>query len=377
MIDNDIKPSPTFYLPELDILRFFAFFAVYIHHSLPHSEESYQGKLAFLSEWVSASVIAGRFGVDLFFALSAFLITSLLIKENDKNGFIDAKAFYKRRILRIFPLYYFFVLLTIFVLPVSLAGEPLTFPHLAGFFFFAANWSCAFLGLPDSSAAALWSVSIEEQFYLIFPFLLKWSGVKNLKLLAVIFLAIAFAARIVLVLTDAPIDAFGCITFARLDPIAVGILLAVFRHSNRLKPVKSLLLRCLLIIIGIGGFIFAAKFLAWTGTKAFFLYPLAALSSGLLIWASLNFRPSEMKKFAPLIYLGRISYGLYVFHLMAIRLAMLAFVYFSVAEGYFTIWRFVAGLLISITVAVVSYKFLEKPFLKIKNRLAFIQSKPV
>lgn len=376
MNSDQVKPHSS-YLPELDILRFFAFFAVFIHHSLPHSIESYQGKLAPLAEWIASSVIAGRFGVDLFFALSAFLITRLLIKESDKIGTIDAKSFYLRRILRIFPLYYFFIFLTIFVLPRSLAGEPLGFFHTIGYILFAANWSCVFFGLPDSSATALWSVSIEEQFYLAFPFLVMYLGVKRLNSLAVAFLIVAFTVRFVLFFSDASATAFACNTFSRLDPIAVGILMATLMCANRLKPVKTFSIKCLMLFLGIGGFIFVTKFFDWAGSGAFFLYPIGALSSGLIIWSFINYERKEMKKSNVLIYLGRISYGLYVFHLLAIRMALISFSYLSIAEKYFTVWKFVIGLTITIIMATISYILLEKPFLNMKKKFTYVESIPV
>lgn len=366
--------TPSTYLPELDILRFSAFFAVYIHHTLPHSVENYQGKLAPFAELIATSIVAGRFGLDLFFALSAFLITRLLIIESDKTGAVDAKSFYMRRVLRIFPLYYFFVLLTIFVLPRSLGGEPLNFFHIFGYMFFAENWICTFFGLPDSSAAALWSVSVEEQFYLAFPFLVMYLGVKRIKALAIAFLVIAFLMRLMLFFNNAPIDAFGCNTLARLDPIAVGILLATLMRANRLKPVKRFSVRCLMLFAGIGGFLLVTKFLAWSGSGALLLYPTAAFSSGLIIWAVINYEQCEMKKFALLIYLGRISYGLYVYHLLAIRAALILFVYLSIAEKYFTVWVFVVGLIMTVLTALISYQFLEKPFLNIKKRFTHVES---
>lgn len=377
MDDDQVKLTNSLYLPELDVLRFFAFIAVYIHHTLPHSTEKYQGKLAPFAEIITTSIIAGRFALDVFFVLSAFLITRSLIKESEKTGVVDAKSFYLRRLLRIFPLYYFFILLTIFVLPRSLGGEPLNFFHIFGFLFFIENWVCSFLGLADSVTDPLWSVSVEEQFYLIFPILLMYLGVKRIKLLAVVFLTAAFLMRLLLFFNEASPAAIACNTVARLDSIAIGILLAVLIHENRLKPIKNRLFRYLMISAGIAGLLFSAKFLDWSGVAALFLYPIGAVSSGLILWGFIVNNPLKMKKFASLVYLGKISYGLYVFHLMATRIAVLAFVYFSINQNYFTSWRFFSGLVITILIAIVSYQLLEKPFLKMKDRFAFIRSKPI
>src|SRR5277367_912413 len=111
-----------FYLPELDVLRFFAFFAVFIFH-LP---EPFALKF-FDSPGVLGTLgRAGAFGVDLFFALSGYLITGLLIRERERSGDINMKAFYARRTLRIWPLYYFSIALAFLLtqLPASFASGP-------------------------------------------------------------------------------------------------------------------------------------------------------------------------------------------------------------------------------------------------------------
>src|SRR6266540_138960 len=100
-----------FYHPELDVLRFFAFFLAFLHHSLPHHPEFYSGM--GISPAVAAALAAvgatGAFGVNLFFLLSSYLITELLIRERHRFGHIDLRAFYIRRVLRIWPLYFFFL----------------------------------------------------------------------------------------------------------------------------------------------------------------------------------------------------------------------------------------------------------------------------
>src|SRR3954463_14084740 len=104
-------PAPirsAFYRPELDALRFFAFFAVFVHHTLPHDPTKYAAQ--HLPGFLAVVAGAGAFGVDLFFLLSAYLITSLLLRERRQTGKIAVRAFYLRRILRIWPLYFFALL---------------------------------------------------------------------------------------------------------------------------------------------------------------------------------------------------------------------------------------------------------------------------
>ena len=122
---------------------------------------------------------AGALGVDLFFALSAYLITGLLLRERRSSGAIDVRAFYVRRILRIWPLYYFTLLILVPAMSI-LPGERMPWRHFLAFGLFSGNWACAAWGYPPSSFSLLWSVSIEEQFYLAWPWLVRM-GQRNLR----------------------------------------------------------------------------------------------------------------------------------------------------------------------------------------------------
>ena len=137
--NRQVEHGQAFYHPELDILRFFAFFAVFFHHALPRQASIYidAGLPANVTQWLLAAKEAGAFGVDLFFALSAFLITELLRREYVNRGTFGLRAFYVRRALRIWPLYFTFLAATIFVIPMILPGDQFGFNYVHLF--------CAFL----------------------------------------------------------------------------------------------------------------------------------------------------------------------------------------------------------------------------------------
>ncbi len=167
------SPSATarFYLPHLDGLRFAAFLLVFAHH-LPQAPE---GRGAEALGAVLRTVQAwGWTGVEIFFALSAYLVTALLLKEHAATGRMSVWRFYVRRSLRIWPLYYFALLLGFAVLP-ALDWPPvdradLLREHLAAFVVFAGNLSTAIHSYPPGYVLnLLWSVSAEEQFYLVLP----------------------------------------------------------------------------------------------------------------------------------------------------------------------------------------------------------------
>src|SRR5262245_23683503 len=214
--------APAFYRPELDVLRFFAFLAVFAHHSLPHTLESYLelGLSPATASWLVAAVTSGAFGVDVFFVLSAYLITELLTREHEQRGRIEVVSFYARRILRIWPLYFTFLAAIVLFEPSVLPHHRFPLAHQLSFAVFLANWSCAFLDYPSSSAALLWSISIEEQFYVVWPLVVSWARGRRLLGFAVALLVVAAATRVWLVSRGAVHPAIWCNTFARLDPIA-------------------------------------------------------------------------------------------------------------------------------------------------------------
>lgn len=371
---SDQKP---FYLPELDILRFFAFFLVFIHHALPEQPEFYQEKLKVsfaAAKWFSSIVVAGGFGVDLFFALSAFLITELLVREYEKRGKINFWAFYVRRGLRIYPLYYTFILLTIFVFPYFFQ-DALNYPHNVGFLVFAANWTCAFLNYPKSVAAPLWSVSIEEQFYFACPILFRLVGIKRIYHLAVGLIILAVCTRIFLIYSDSPSYSIWFNTFARLDPIAGGILLAILLRNGVIKKIRKWQTRVLICLTGIALSLVATRYGFLDERGIVVVYFIIALSSVLIIWSVIHPQKIDENRYRFLTYLGRISYGLYVFHLLGLIIAENSAVYFGKTGFSYVLWRFAGGLLLTVALSVLSYTFLETPFLKLKKKFTYIQTR--
>src|SRR5450432_3563846 len=170
-----------FYRPELDVLRFFAFLGVFIFHAAPRTMDFYAA--ADVPRWLSNLLIstfgAGAYGVDLFFALSAYLITSLLLRERAATGALDLRGFYVRRILRIWPLYLAFVAFAAFAATV-IPEQHLPLRYVVGYSLLAGNWTYVFYGLPASFTIPLWTVSIEEQFYLAWPLALRKATIQTM-----------------------------------------------------------------------------------------------------------------------------------------------------------------------------------------------------
>jgi peptidoglycan/LPS O-acetylase OafA/YrhL len=354
----------------LDALRFLAFFAVYLTHSLSHEPADYaRYHLPQLAgELMSAIATSGRFGGQLFFLLSGYLITSLLLRERWVTGHVSLRAFYIRRILRIWPLY-FFVLLVAVLWPWTGARLPL--PYFVGYLLLAGNWMAAFLGPPASWASVLWPLPILQQFYLLWPPVIKFLSRAGRLYVAIGLVALANIVRFYLAVGALrPYTVFPN-TFAELDSIGAGILCAMALKGSvpRLSTGKRLLLAYvgLTLLLGCGYF-------GRVETPTFVVvgYPCAVAGCLALFLAVCGMSFT----FRPLIYLGKISYGLYVYHVLALLLVGLALGGKAGTPARSLVHWF-GGLLLTIVLASASYCWLESPFLRLKEKFATLKSRPV
>lgn len=154
--------SKRFYRPELDALRFFAFLGVLLHHGPRPPGILYR----------VGSV--GGFGLSMFFLLSAYLITELLLREREQSGTVSWRLFFIRRASRIWPLYYLALAIAVVIGHIPPHRFAVPGAGLVGLSFFVANWVPNHrLGL---LLGPLWSISVEEQFYLVWPPIIKFGG---------------------------------------------------------------------------------------------------------------------------------------------------------------------------------------------------------
>ena len=368
-----VENKQSFYHPELDVLRFVAFLGVFMHHALPRDARVYinHGLSPAATEWLLTAKEAGAFGLDLFFALSAYLITELLLREHASRGSFSVSAFYIRRALRIWPLYFTFLAFTIFVVPSFFPAERFGLIYIVSFVFFLGNWACATNGIPFSVAGPLWSISVEEQFYIGWPLLLRFFGINRIKQLAVGMLVLALLTRILLAAYNVKHPGVWCNTLARLDPIALGAILA-FTLRGRAPQINGLL-RAVLCAVALATFWLVARYLGQDGTTSVATFALTGLASVVLLVAVLQTDAPLLRVplFSWLVYLGRISYGLYVFHLLGLVLMMnLLSVPVLGIPLSFTL-RVLLSFLLTVALAAVSYSWLEKPFLKMKERFTY------
>jgi len=368
---NPLRPidknrAGAFYRPELDALRFFAFLCVFVSHAFSNVPEVYLrvGLPREVALWIAKAIGVGGAGVGLFFVLSSYLITELLIREYNRVGKLDVRSFYIRRALRIWPLYFFFLILVFVIIP---RGSIYALPgkFLLPMFLLVGNWAViAFKGLGYSVAGPLWSISVEEQFYLAWPLVVARIGVRRLKL--VCFGAIVFAnlTRVAMQIRGYDDVAFWCSTISWLDAIAAGALIAIFMRGgvSRLSTVQ----RVLLFSGGLAVWLLAARFsgsLIYINIASF---PIIVSGSVMMLLAVLGSRLTN----PILVYLGRISYGLYVWHMLSL----------AIVAQFLKIYRptyAVCGLALTILISAISYRLLEQPFLKLKKRFTHVPSRPV
>ncbi len=376
------RAAQRYYRPELDALRFFAFLCVFFFHRMDYVVTDPVRNI-----WLYRIGNIGPFGVPVFFLLSAFLITELLLRESQRVGRIHVKAFYIRRILRIWPLYFaaFFGLafLNHFVPGVG-SGDP--FAWLA-FTFFAGNWYILHHGWIAGPVDPLWSISVEEQFYIAIPLLAAFAGRRAVLIASYCLLAVAYLTVLWYALHPVAGDnGEWTNSFLQFQFFSAGTLIALFLRGR---------LVTLAMPIRLAGF--ALAFCCWFAALLRFNVkswephptPMGAILGWLLVLAgAMLFFICTLgipARFIPswLAYLGRISYGLYVVH------SLVFFLVFQKVLPYLhrllpvvrpatvatDTLATVAVFLFSIAVAHLSFRYFERPFLRLKERFTFVPAR--
>jgi peptidoglycan/LPS O-acetylase OafA/YrhL len=362
-----------FYQPELDGVRFYAFLGVFVCHTLPFEAEFYR-KLHLPLPWVwGGAVKAGAAGVDLFFALSAFLITSLLLKERQETGGISLKYFYLRRMLRIWPLYFLVIALGI-VLSHTVANQNLPWYYIAGYLLFVGNWVHAIFGRPESIAFPLWTVSIEEQFYLFWPLMVKVLERRGLIISGIVMFLLATVCRVIFVLAGVSGGYVYYGSTARCDSIALGIMLALF--ADRLPKLSSGV-RFVLVCGGLVGWVVSSAWLTDQpgpiSMREVLGRLIISLSAGAMLYGCLHSR-NKLLTGTWVVRLGKVSYGLYLLHLVGLLIAKSLF---HPISGTAILATKAVGFVLTILLAFASYRWVESPFLRLKDRFAKVLSRPV
>jgi peptidoglycan/LPS O-acetylase OafA/YrhL len=350
-------------IPELNGLRGAAFLFVFLFHTLRLPPTH------FLPNAANAICRSGWLGVDLFFVLSGFLITGILLGYREE---LDRyRIFYTRRVLRIFPIYYLVVLFVFFVTPVfsdfflPLEQLKLYFLTYTYNFWIVFTDTWAKVGALDH----FWSLCIEEQFYLVWPFIIFTLANRNLKRFCVFVFLLSLCMKISIA---ARVDDWFVIyvfPLGRLEGFASGAFVAIlheegFVRRNRHTVLIALLLSAVLLALGIilDGFHMRDRAVV-AGIPA-----IASLFFASLIYLLIAEGDTLMKKLMRnrvLTLFGRYSYGLYVYH----------YIIWYVLVSYFSLARKAMStslvvMVVSLPISILSYHLYEKMFLRLKYRKA-------
>ena len=362
-----------FYQPELDGLRFYAFLGVFICHTLPFDGAFYR-RFHLPVPWLWGAIAkSGAAGVDLFFALSAFLITSILLREREETGGISLRRFYLRRILRIWPLYFLLIAVGV-VLAHTMAKQSLPWYYVAGYLLFVGNWVHAVFGRPESICSPLWTVSIEEQFYLIWPLLMKMLRRRGMIVAAIVTFLLATVCRLGFMLAGSSGGFIYYGSVSRCDSLALGILLALF--ADRL-PRLTRSVRWLLLAVGLLGWVASSAWLneqpGPVDIRMVLGRLIVSLAAGAILYACLHSH-SKLVRGEWVVRLGKISYGLYMLHLTAILIVLSVF---RPVWGWQLLAAKALGFVMTVVLAMASYRWVESPFLHLKDKFATVLSRPV
>jgi len=376
---------------------------------MPHDPAFYthMGVGSTLASILAALGATGAYGVSVFFLLSSYLVTELLIRERSAIGRVDLKSFYIRRVLRMWPLYLAFLALA-WAMQWFVPGQHIGWRALLAFLFLGGNWWIVFVGFPSSVIFPLWAISVEEQFYLFWPSTMRKLSERGMIVAAAVMLAIATLTRWYLGVHHTWESKVWCNTLVHFDAIALGIIIAVVLAGR--APRLSPLLRSALFIGGftclvLAGNYFRIKSDPLTTSRLLLGYPVAALGAVALFLATLHprktsggphphpggpFKPSfglsgassappaarnfSNRALSAFTYLGRISYGLYVFHILGLLISDYLVHNADTSLGRY-LFRLAIAFAIAITLAALSFRWLESPFLTLKQRFTHVHSR--
>ena len=349
------------YFNKLDSLRTIAFFLVFWSHAFSSSFKDLSNNY-YLQSIIDKLTLTGGIGVNIFFVLSGFLITYLMLQEEKVTKKFNILNFYKRRILRIWPLYYLIMIVGVFVLPLlsdMFYFDGVIIPNLI----FLNN----FTDFEPAHIGITWSVAIEEQFYLVWPIIFLL--IKSKKKLLVFSLLIFFHSFIFKLMHPATDYAYGH-TFGNTIFLMTGCIGGIlfmkyeYKIKNSFVGIPNYLYFNILIIMLL---IILPVFNVFFNFLSILTLPIFYLTLILNLTINSNNNSSLFSK------MGKYTYGMYLYHLTILLFVKIVFDLNNLDYINNASINFIVALLalfITLATSIISYNYFERPFLKLKSRFS-------
>lgn len=372
------------YMPQLDSLRALALIFVILTHWIP-------ARRLPSGEWVNVVNLfgAGQMALQMFFIMSGFLITGILLSAREKYDLLgESKAiplrrFYARRFLRIFPAYYL-TLLVLYIYGDSSVVDPIRW-HVS----YTTNIFYALRGDWYGAASHLWSLSVEEQFYLVWPLVILFAPKRYLLPFFILCILIGPVFRYV---AQAHLG-FNFVQIAvnplrSLDTLGLGAVFAYLQRQDIARTGSIAQTRRRAVVIGVSaigvicgvvllGSNIGSEFLQFNVLGA--AYPFALLMLVYLAATRIKGWLGVVLGFEPLLFIGKISYALYIFHGFVPGLTTMVFQKFGVnPHAALGMWGFISfNFVVLLMAGSASWFLYEKPILNLKRLFPYVGAKPV
>ncbi|HEY8691015.1 MAG TPA: acyltransferase [Chitinophagaceae bacterium] len=363
------------FFKNLDALRFLAFLGVFTSHTLPiYSSAQSVNIIDILISAFSFSYL----GVPFFFTLSSFLITYRLLEDHKKINDIQLLKFYLKRGLRIWPGYFLLILICFLLIPnlfTALNLEKPTLPNILPFIFFWSNFYMIDYGVNFISALTiLWSLAIEEQFYIFWGLMLKYCRRYLIPLILILLAGSLIFCYYYLYVWHNKAMNLKIHSLYALPDFCFGALIAIICQGRKnnftfLKRLSNLFYASVYFLL--------ITFFVTQNTGITHFDIIASMVFNSICYALILFdqtfndsRIFNAGKFKTINYLGRISYGLYIYHLLIASFMIKVFYFFNAGQPFYkSLFQAAITLLTTIFISHISFRYFESYFLKLKDRL--------